>query len=489
MNLDDYRKVQKLKKLGLSQKKIMEETGLKEYDVRRCWNRTEDEFKVLLDRIGPEKISLYKDYVLDILKVTPTIPDTNIYYKLLEDFPNADIGESAFRKYMKKLRKETGYDRFRKISTSIRENPEPGEEAQIDFGQYKIIDMYGKRRFLYFFVMVLRYSQLKFVYFSTTDFNTMKAIEAHKMAFKFFGGIPKVLVYDQDKVFAVAENYGNLVLVKEFEDFLKEYNLHIVMCSGYYPQGKGTVENYVKIVKENFLGGRIYHGIDSLNSACLEWLDNTLNNHILSHKGVTPHELFKEESKKLKKIKPLLYSSEKPIYKVQRNYIKYRYSRYEVPIGYEDMNVGVESDGFNVIIKDLETDQIIATHKLSTKKDERMTLNDEYEVDGVGEYVVKRYFKDDINAMKFLDSIEANQKRYFKKSCVKIKRLIRIYSKEEMDEAFTHCVNNGRNTILELIAFLIFKHGEVKGAKALGKSTLGYYLRRSKEIMEELNGQ
>lgn len=46
----------------------------------------------------------------------------------------------------------------------------------------------------------------------------MKAIEAHKMAFKFFGGIPKVLVYDQDKVFAVAENYGNLVLVKEFED-------------------------------------------------------------------------------------------------------------------------------------------------------------------------------------------------------------------------------------------------------------------------------
>lgn len=74
------------------------------------------------------------------------------------------------------------------------------------------------------------------------------------------------------------------------------------MCSGYYPQGKGTVENYVKIVKENFLGGRIYHGIDSLNSACLEWLDNTLNNHILSHKGVTPHELFKEESKNLKRL-------------------------------------------------------------------------------------------------------------------------------------------------------------------------------------------
>ena len=88
--------------------------------------------------------------------------------------------------------------------------------------------------------MVLWYSQLKYVYFSTTDFNSEKAIEAHKNAFRFFGGTPEVLLYDQDKVSTVSENFGNMILVKDFEAFLKEYGLAIAFCSGYHPNGKGT---------------------------------------------------------------------------------------------------------------------------------------------------------------------------------------------------------------------------------------------------------
>ena len=81
---------------------------------------------------------------------------------------------------MKKLRKETGYDSFRDSKTAIRDTSIPGEEAQVDFDQYKIKDMYGKRRLLYFIIIVLRYLQLKFVYFNTKDFNALTAIEAHK---------------------------------------------------------------------------------------------------------------------------------------------------------------------------------------------------------------------------------------------------------------------------------------------------------------------
>lgn len=175
----------------------------------------EDQFE---DSLVENKISLaaYKDFILDIIKTTPTIPDSNIYYKVLEAFPKFNVSESAFRKYAKRLRVETGYDKYKKIGKSLRDDTKPGEEAQIDFGQYKFKDMYGKNRILYFFVMVLRYSQLKYVYFSTTNFNSEKAIEAHKNAFRFFGGTPEVLLYDQDKVFAVSENFGNVILVKDF---------------------------------------------------------------------------------------------------------------------------------------------------------------------------------------------------------------------------------------------------------------------------------
>lgn len=216
MNLDDYRKVQEYKKFVLSQKKIIDLTGLKEWDVRRLYHFTIDDFNNYLESKG-SGIDIYNEYIMNLLRTTPAIPDTNIYFKIKEDFPSFMVGETTFKKHMKKLRKETGYDRFRDSKTAIRDTPIPGEEAQVDFGQYKINDMYGKRRLLYFIVIVLRYSQLKYVYFSTKDFNTLLAIEAHKKAFKFFGGMPKYILYDQDKVFAVSENYGNLVLVKEFD--------------------------------------------------------------------------------------------------------------------------------------------------------------------------------------------------------------------------------------------------------------------------------
>lgn len=52
MNLDDYRKVQEYKKIGLSQKKIMDLTGLKEWDVRRLYHFTIDDFSNYLESKG-----------------------------------------------------------------------------------------------------------------------------------------------------------------------------------------------------------------------------------------------------------------------------------------------------------------------------------------------------------------------------------------------------------------------------------------------------
>lgn len=216
MNLEEFRKLQEMKQLGVPQTKVSAELGISEYMTSKYWKMDEDQFN---DSLVENRISLdaYKDFIFDIIKTTPTIPDSNIYYKVLEAFLEFNVSESAFRKYAKRLRVETGYDKYKTIGKALRDDPKPGEEAQIDFGQYKMKDMYGKNRILYFFVMVLRYSQLKYVYFSTTDFNSEKAIEAHKNAFRFFGGTPEVLLYDQDKVFAVSENFGNVILVKDLK--------------------------------------------------------------------------------------------------------------------------------------------------------------------------------------------------------------------------------------------------------------------------------
>ena len=85
----------------------------------------------------------------------------------------------------------------------IRDEVNPGYEGQVDYGQYTMKSMYGNNIRVYFFVMILSYSRMKFAYFSPNPFNVFETIKAHNYAFKYFGGRPQMLVYDQDKIIII----------------------------------------------------------------------------------------------------------------------------------------------------------------------------------------------------------------------------------------------------------------------------------------------
>ena len=158
-------------------------------------------------------------------------------------------------------------------------------------------DYYDRNIRVYFFCMVLSYSRMRFVYFSREPFRTKTAVDAHKYAFRYFGGRTQTILYDQDRLFVVSEKYGNITLVPEFEDFVRKAGFSVVLCHKSDPQTKGKVESFVRYVKEGFLQGRLYTGIDSLNSAALEWLDKECNGTTHDRTRKAPRELFREESK------------------------------------------------------------------------------------------------------------------------------------------------------------------------------------------------
>lgn len=158
-----------------------------------------------------------------------------------------------------KLREQTGYIKPENRPTSFLEETPPGYEAQVDFGQFKMKDMYDRNLWVYFFCMVLSYSRMRFVYFSREPFRTQTAIDAHKYAFRYFGGRTQTTLYDQDKVFVVSENYGNIVLVPAFEDFVRQAGFSVILCRKSDPQTKGKVESFVRYVKESFFAGTVIH--------------------------------------------------------------------------------------------------------------------------------------------------------------------------------------------------------------------------------------
>lgn len=159
--------------------------------------------------------------------------------------------------------------------------------------------MYGRNIRIYFFSMILSYSRMKFAYFSVEPFDDRKTIESHIYAFPYFGGRPQMIVYDQDKTMVVSENLGDVIFVKEFEEFIKETGFSIYLCKGYDSSTKGKVEKTVDFVKHQFLDGRIYYGIDRLNAEFLDWLDREGNGLINDTTKKIPRELFKKEYLKL----------------------------------------------------------------------------------------------------------------------------------------------------------------------------------------------
>ena len=124
--------------------------------------------------------------------------------------------------------------------------------------------------------MVLSYSRMKFAYCSAEPFDAKKTIEGHVYAFRYFGGRPQMIVYDQDKTMVVSENLGDVIFVKEFEDFIRETGFSIYLCRGYDPSTKGKVEKTVDFVKHQFLDGRIAANTQvSMATRCLPTLTIT----------------------------------------------------------------------------------------------------------------------------------------------------------------------------------------------------------------------
>lgn len=315
------------------------------------------------------KFEMYRDFIISILKITPSMNDTAVLYRVKEQFDDFDMAKNTFFRHLKELREDSGYIKPERKNRGVKEETLPGAEAQADFGQHKMVDMYGKALRVYFFVMVLSYSRMKFCYFSREPFTTKTAILAHEYAFRYFGGRTQVILYDQDRLFLVSDNFGDFILVKEFEDFVRDIGFSAAFCHKHDPDSKGKIENVVNYIKTGFLKGRTYEGIDSLNSACLDWLDRFGNGDYHSFTKKIPSDMFREvETKTLVKVKPYVKQTTFILTVDQNNAVRYKNNRYGL-----DYNLHLAGCKVRVTVTDDElfvykslSEEMIAKFKLLT---------------------------------------------------------------------------------------------------------------------------
>ncbi len=98
------------------------------------------------------------------------------------------------------------------------------------------LDEYGKKKRVHAFVMVMGYSNVEFI--ENEKLQTL--IECHERAFKFFGGVPKNIVYDYMRT--VVKNIraqGLERFYKTFLAFAKHQDFRPVPSRACHPQTKG----------------------------------------------------------------------------------------------------------------------------------------------------------------------------------------------------------------------------------------------------------
>lgn len=326
-----------------------------------------------------------------------------------------------------------------------------GKQAQVDFGEYNMRTSTGNRVKIFFFTMVLSRSRFKYVWFTDSYFTTRSAIEAHELAFAYFGGVTDEIVYDQDKVFMVSENGGDIILTEAFRAYTRAQTFDLYFCRKADPESKGKVENVVKYVKQNFLYNRTFHNIETLNDEVMGWMGRTANMLPHATTGKVPHSEWVIEKSFLKPYQSYI-PKDVPVatYAVRKNNtITYKGNYYELPLGtYQGKGtlVTVRQKQDQLIITDEQESLEICRHPLAAGKGQKIS-NTDHKRDksaAINEMIeqVCTLFSDSEKATVWFKTIKKAKPRYIRDQLSIIKESVNGAEPGQPDKALDYCVLN-----------------------------------------------
>jgi hypothetical protein len=257
-------------------------------------------------------------------------------------------------------------DKYRQYQ-AVEELP-PGQQAQVDLGQREVVTTTGKRIKLYIFCLVLSHSRYKYVEWLDKPFTAQTFTLFLYRAFEFIGGVPKEIVFDQDRVLAVSENYGDIIHTEEFERFRRNMKFSVYLCRGNDPESKGKIESVVKYAKQNYAAQRVFDNLVLWNEGCIDWLNRTGNTNIHATTKKVPAEVFKSEQEYLQPIPTIINKPEDSLTRNVRkdNTILYLSNRYRVPRGtyYPGREVELKVKNGYLEVLDIETKELIIIRKI-----------------------------------------------------------------------------------------------------------------------------
>lgn len=198
---------------------------------------------------------------------------------------------TQFKKYYR--------DYMTKTNATMHLDHKPGEIMQVDWAgdTVSVIDTdTGERIPVYIFVATLPFSGYSYVegFFSM---NQECWTEAHVNAYKFFGGVAKIIQCDNLKTGVDKHGRNEIKLNKAYSELAEHYNTAILPCRVRSPKDKAMVEGTVGVISTYILAAlrnRQFLSLPELNEAIWERLYQ-FNHKPFQKKDGSRASLFQEE--------------------------------------------------------------------------------------------------------------------------------------------------------------------------------------------------
>jgi len=282
--------------------------------------------------------------------------------------------------------RERGYtgspDHFRHLVSHHRPRPQaeaylrlvtlPGEQAQVGWGRFGHLAIGRARRPLMAFVMVLSWSRRIFLRFFP-DAGMESFLRGHAGAFWAWGGVPRVLLYDNLKS-AVLERRGDAIrfhpTLLEFAGRYRYEPRPVAVARG---NEKGRVERAIRYIRDNFFAARSFAGLDDLNRRAEAWCLGIADDRLCPQdKSLAVKQAFVREQPRLLALPDSPYPLEERLAVTvgKTPYVRFDLNDYSVPHAQVRKTLTVVADPDRVRV--LDGREVAASHPRSYGKGEQI---------------------------------------------------------------------------------------------------------------------
>jgi len=189
------------------------------------------------------KVDPFKGKIDEILEANTYHNGELIYERLVKMGYTGKI--SVMKDYVASVRRKLESQAVMRFET------EPGLQAQVDWKEFgkQVVD--GRIVKLCAFVMVLGFSRKSFVLF-TTSMDTETVLACHALAFAYFGGVPREILYDNMRTAFQPDAEGVWRPTRKLLALAVHYGFAPKRCRVRRPETKGKVERMVGYLDNNF---------------------------------------------------------------------------------------------------------------------------------------------------------------------------------------------------------------------------------------------